>query len=70
MDIRRDMVNGRPADNPNMAPPSGPVFPLNGNQKIPDLITGEHTITGKYNRSKFRGPPGHISDRVVLGDNP
>ena len=45
MDIGKYIASGRPAENPRMAPPSGSVFPLHVNQKIPGPLIG---IDGDY----------------------
>ena len=62
IDIRGDMATDVPAGIPKTKRPSGPDITLHGDQKIPLLITGVQTTTGKYNGREGRVLLGHIPD--------
>ena len=59
-----------PAYIPDMVLPSGPEMPFHKNQEIPGSPTGGYMEEGKYDGGKYRDPPGHRLDKVVLGNHP
>ena len=64
------MATDVPAGIPKTKRPSGPDITLHGDQKIPLLITGVQTTTGKYNGREGRVLLGHIPDQGGLGGDP
>ena len=70
MDIGREIMTIRKANNHNTELPSGLALTLNGDHKFPGLLTGGYMTTCNCDSSKGRGPLGHITDKGGLGDHP